>query len=189
MTPLEAYKTYTALNLHFKSKSYDYFEYKGAVRASASAFERLPGHEQRAFYTISTMREPKTYLIGNVLFNPNRYIKYFDEDHYLKYRTYLTNGSYLLKQDLMHLKSPFGVNFTIESEYDIPYIAKLLVEDKISLHTACILQYLTKWADKCHSPIIDDVLFQVRKSYRFFKLNEVEVKGMIIDHYKEKVEA
>ena len=82
-----------------------------------------------------------------------------------------------------------NLGFTIESEYDIPYIAKLLVEDKISLHTACILQYLTRWADKCHSPIIDDVLFQVRKSYRFFKLNEVEVKGMIIDHYKEKVEA
>ena len=38
MNPLECYKVYMAIRLHFISKSYDYFKYNGKVKASNDSF-------------------------------------------------------------------------------------------------------------------------------------------------------
>ena len=38
MNPLECYRMYMAIRLHFHSKSYDYFKYNGKVRASNDSF-------------------------------------------------------------------------------------------------------------------------------------------------------
>ena len=39
MTPFEAYKTYSALKLHFTT-DYNYFQYNGSVRLKQESFEK-----------------------------------------------------------------------------------------------------------------------------------------------------
>jgi len=54
LTAFEAYQLYLALKLHFSSDKYDFFQYKGKVKASQEAFEK--NNRQKAiFHKLSSM--------------------------------------------------------------------------------------------------------------------------------------
>lgn len=184
MNPYEVYRTYSALRLHFTNSQYDFFKYKGECGINVARFNNLNDFERRQMLRVSTEKEPKTYLVGNFLFNKENYIKFFEQKPYLVYRSYLTNGEYIFSQEIGNLKEPFADNFIVENG-QIPHIIYLINEGKISLFSACVLQQLVNWTDK----IIDNVVLQtqaekINKSYKFFKIDQTNVKKILLDRYK-----
>lgn len=184
MNAYEVYRIYNALRLHFTT-DYDFFKYKGAVRTSASSFNKLPMHEMRAFEKISRLSEPKTYLVGNFLFNESNYIQFFDSKEYLKYRTYLTNGNYIFSEEIKKLKVPYGSNFNVELN-SVPYILQLYLNDQISLYSICILDRIFRWSSKIDNPIFQEYIKKINKSRQFFKYDEQSAKRQLIENVNNR---
>lgn len=186
MNPYEVYRLDTALRLHFTQDKYDFFKNGTHNRASAPKyFERMTEGEQYVFKRISEMKEPKTYLLGNYIFNKKKYIRSFDEDCYLKFRSCITNGPYILQQDLLYFKKPFGDNFTVEKDSELPYIIGTYMRGKITFFTLCVMEKLTGWTAKSPVNILtQEVLRNTQKSFRFFKIPEKQCKQIILDSYK-----
>ena len=185
MNPYEVYRLNNALRLHFTQDKYDFFKNGTYNRSCAPEyFERMSDAEKHIFNEVSQMREPKTYLIGNYIFNKTKHIRSFNSDHYLKYRECNTNGKYILEQDLKHFRTPFGNNFKVEDE-EFPYIINIHMREKITLFTLCVMEKLTDWSSKTPVNILtQNTLRDVRKSLKFFKINEKSYKEIIIKHYK-----
>lgn len=180
MNSFEVYKLYTALRLHFTSKKYDFFEYEGAINRSPASFDKLKEHEKRLFLEVSRMREPKTYLVGNFLFNPSNYIRDFSDKYYIDYRKFVVNGEYIFKEELGKLKKPLSTNFSIDGSSEIPYILVLMMEENISLYTACVFERLINWTNKVENEFVDDITSKVKKSHKFFKMNLESLKKIIV---------
>lgn len=180
MNAYETYLQYTALRLHFTSK-YDYFKYKGAVKRTVSNFETINPNERRLFENIAALKEPKTYLVGNFIFGESNYIRDFNNDNYLKYRKFLTNGDYYLKEDLGKMKKPLKDNFQLEDENDIPYISQLLMSDDITLYTGGVFNALIDWTSKVKNPLIKDQTGYINKTYKFFRIDLNKSKKIILE--------
>ena len=173
MNSFECYQYYCALRLHFKNNKYDFFKYDGKCGVTIAKFNSLKEHEQRLFTKISRMREPKLYLVGNFIFNESNYIRDFNEDCYINYRKYITNGEYIFSEEIVTLKTPFRSNFAVENQNGIPHIVYLASAEKIPLFTCCALQKMINWTDMViHNPLFSDLIFKVNKSYRFFKIKQ-----------------
>lgn len=186
MNPYETYLLYSALRLHFTS-NYDYFRYKGAVRRTPENFKRLSENEIRLFTNVSRLSEPKLYLAGNFIFNSSNYIRDFNEQNYMIYRKFLSNGEYGFKQDLVKFKSPLVANFKWQPG-EIPHIIRLLMNEEVSIFTACVFETLTKWThngDDQDNFLFEDHLKRVRKTHKFFKIDINKYKKAVIDHYKD----
>ena len=186
MNSYEVYKAYLALKLHFTDKKYDFFKYKGGINASVTSFNKKPDNIKRAFETVSRMREPKTYLVGNFICGSETFIRNFNEDNYLKYRKFLTNGNYIFKQEIGSLKVPYKQNFGVDSKETIPYIIHLVSSGSISIYTASILDRCFGWTDKVDNPLLDNLVMHINKSSRFFKFDSNKFKKILIDNTKSK---
>lgn len=184
MKPYDVYRISNLLRLHFTQAKFNFLKSSENTKIfSEDKFERVPEYERISFQRISELKEPKTYMIGNCIYGNHHYRQY-DNDTYLKYRETITNGPYIVRTDLVHLKSKFSDNFTVESS-DIPYIISLYMREKISLYTLCAMEKLVRWADKTPSNILtESTLNQMRKSIGFFKIEENKLKQAIVDHYK-----
>lgn len=187
MNAYEVYRTYKALRLHFTTDKYDFFRYKGAVKAPMHSYENLQENEKRLFSRVSSLKEPKTFLVGNFIFGNENYIRYFSDQPYLEYRKYLTSGQYFLERDIKLLKSPFSSNFIVEDDSHTPYILKLLNSDQITLYTACAFQKILNWTEKNKDNfLIDSTIKRINKTYQFFKVDESHLKKMVIEKYQSK---
>lgn len=77
LTAFEAYQLYLALKLHFSSDDYDFFQYKGKVRASQQTFEKnvkqrsifyklaaiFPAEELKILFAVNLFNDPKTWAL------------------------------------------------------------------------------------------------------------------------------
>src|SRR5690554_6148642 len=127
MNQYEIYKLNRALKLHFTNEKYDFFEYRGRVNVSPATYDKLAESEKNLYRNIAQLKEPKTYLVGNYIFNQEKYIRFFNNESYLLYKKHLINGEYIFQEDIKKLISPFRDNFLVESSNHIPIIIKLLM--------------------------------------------------------------
>lgn len=186
MNPYEVYRLSNALRLHFTQAKYDFFKQGTHNRSSAPEYyDKLSIVDKNLYERISQMREPKTYLVGNYIFNESKFVRSFTEDGYLKYRAFNVNGRYNLQQDLKHFKPKFNDNITTNSTEEFPFIINLYMRGKISLYTLCTIEKLTKWTDRVPPNILtESTIYQVKKSCNFFKIDETLSKETILKHYK-----
>jgi hypothetical protein len=182
MNSYEVYRAYLALRLHFTT-DYDFFKYKGAVKSSESSFNKLNIRERSAMDSIAAMKEPRSYLIGNMMLGKESFIGSFTPDPYLKYRKFLTNGTYIFKEEVTHLKVPYGLNFKVD-QGSIPYIMYLYSNEVVSLYTICVLQKAFKWLDQIDNPLLAQQVNRINKSVGFFKYDEAVAKKTLIDNAK-----
>lgn len=180
MNTYEVMLHYYSLRLHFTGK-FDYFKYGAVERVVPKV---VKPNERGMFEYVSSLAEPKTFLVGNFIFNDVKYISAFDHDSYMTYRSYLTNGAYYFSEDIKKLKKPFGENFRVDGADQIPYIVKLLMKKEVSIYTACALHKLLHWADKVDNDFVSSTIQTVIRSYRFFKVNDSQLKSIILNHYK-----
>lgn len=98
----------------------------------------------------------------------------------------MTNGEYSFKQDLKKLKPQFGANFTWQPG-EIPHIIRLLMNEEISIFTACVFETLLKWShngDDQDNFLFEDHLKKVRKTHKFFKIDINTYKKAVTEHYR-----
>lgn len=188
MTAYEAFKLYAAVNAHINS-TYDYFKYGGKLKAaSPEAFEKSP--HKRMWLKLSQNRSPKTFIIGNLIYNEEKWPTYFIPSHQLEYEKYLEKGMYLFKQDLVELKHNFGDNFVVDSKSSIPYILKLVRSDEISIHTACVFESLLSCNDKwCKSDqflIFSNLSKKISKITPFFGIQNDKYRAIVTDYFRNK---
>lgn len=187
MNAYELYKFYRAVKLHFDYKNYDYFKYSGARSGvKIKNYEEANPREKIALERISKLREPKTYITGNMIFGKSTFAGDFSDNHYLQYRKYIVNGNYIFAEEIKNLKQDnFISNFKVASEGDIPYIISLLAQDKISLFTCCVFNKIFNWAEKISPNIIHEQnINMICKSTGFFKIDPEEYKRTIVKQFK-----
>lgn len=182
MNAYEVYKLDQALRLHFTTKNYDFFKYGGKTRVNETHFNRMSDGQLYTYQNIASMKEPKSYLVGNYIFNREKFIRSFNNDAYLRYRKYNISGIYTFKEDLGALKKPFGTNFTVENQDEIPEIIKLYMQEKISLYTLCATRKLMDWTAKLPSNMLTaETIDMITKTYRFFKIDALSCKQAVIE--------
>ena len=88
MTGFEVYKMYLALKQHFTKPDYDYFKYRGKVRANEQSFEQ---RRDRYFFKKLATRysndEVMDYFVANFVNDPKGYLQSFSKDIYTDWKT------------------------------------------------------------------------------------------------------
>lgn len=138
------------------------------------------------FQNVSNVFEPKLYLAGNFIFNSSNFIRDFDENSYLTYRKFLTNGEYIFSEDLKKMGPSLRADLDF-SNGQIPNIIQKLMSNEVSLFTACALEAMLGWTHfggDDSNILFDDIIKRVRKSHKFFKININTYKGIVVSHYK-----
>lgn len=144
----DLYRTYLALKTHFKIESYDFFEYKGAVRTNLAAFNKRKDKYQ--FERLSRATHPKSVILANVSENPNVWIgKLFDHDGqgcYDNWAKFRLAYSYNLKSDLEKI--------TTFSD-----IFRLFVRKEISRETICCILKFGNCLERFNAQLGNDPLW------------------------------
>lgn len=175
MQAFDAYKLYLALKSHFTSKSYDFFKYNGAVKASASAFEKR--RDKYQFNKLAKHKDLVNFLTANMVYgNANAWVGDLlgNESSAMLYREFLKvrdSLAYVFTQDLEKLDDDVFANFTVVDGQHPPLL-KLALRKEIHIETFIILNDFWQFTKKWNSEIIDDVIwpdfFMKCKKYRPF---------------------
>lgn len=180
MNQFEAYKLYSALRMHFTT-DYDFFKYHGKVNRSIEKYKALSAKERRAYQAIAEKQYPKTYLVGNFLFNPKNFVLDFSKDYYLTYRKYLDNGEYTFKKELIPVANHISTLFVTESN-GLPRILNLYINGNVSIFFLSIFQHLLHWTKTIDNNFLtENYIKDVDKKYRFFYCKDINYKQIIID--------
>ena len=101
MTGFEVYKMYLALRQHFTKDSYDYFKYRGKVRASEKSFEER--RDRYFFKKLATKYDGQKmldYFVANFACDPKGYIRSFSDGQLRILENNQESFSYKFRQDV-----------------------------------------------------------------------------------------
>jgi hypothetical protein len=194
MNSFEAYKMYLAIKMHFTSKSYNYFQYNGKVRAKVETFEKRRDNYQ--FKKLARHKDLEGLIVSN--FVAQKIVSPYDlntsvgEEIFLGWRRRLQSISYTFSEEIKVLKEPFKDNFVLHKDGSLPDILTLFLQKKISLETLTILLYTTNAIDYYDRKIQNNTVWanlsmKVRKYKPFFKFESKKMKEIIKQNFSELV--
>lgn len=172
MTPFEAYVKFLALKQHFTS-DYDYFKYKGKVRADPSKFEVKK--DKYLFQKLSKHADPEMYIVANLI---DRDVSWagdlFGELPARAYTEWLKRKeslAYVFKSEIGHLNDDFDSNFVVV-EGQHPYLLKLYKRKLICIETLIILDdilgFMKHWNKQINDPVLWPAIYRKCLKYRPF---------------------
>lgn len=158
MTPLDAFKLYTAIKNHFSTESYDYFKYNGKTRVSEHTLDVRK--DKYMFYKLSKHTDPKTFLVANLSVDPNLWVgNMFSKECEKQYTDFLKRKqslTYIFKEEIDALLDDFDKNFEVPAN-GYPHLLNLLVRKKVSLETFIIIQdcvrFFSRWNKQIQDPV------------------------------------
>jgi hypothetical protein len=191
MTGFEAYKLYLALKAHFTSKTYDYFQYNGAVSAKLDSFEKR--NDKYFFTKLSKKKDVLGFLvslfvygkkemwIGDIIRNEEQ------EDLFLKWQKVRQSITYVFSNDLDQLKEDFLSNFEIKDGQH-PYLLQLLLGEHIHIETFIILNDILKFVPFWNKYMQDTVLWpevklKCKKYQPFMEYNREKCLQILVDKF------
>lgn len=189
MNAYTAFKMNSAIQLHFRSQSYDFFKYEGITKQGAETFEKKSDKEKRLFLKLSRNRNPYTMAVGNAIFNKDVFLGAYDEAYQRMFEKFLLNGQYLFSQDLNKLKPILADNFSVDEQNSLPYILSLLRSDQISIYTCCVFEQILNcdqtWSKTPQFIVFSRLSNKIRKIAPFFNIETdkyiVLIKGKFPD--------
>jgi hypothetical protein len=190
MSPFQAYKTYSALKLHFTS-NYNYFQYNGQTKLKPESFEKR--NDKIFFAKIAKHIDPVNFLMINLLDNPKAWIRTlaYDKQAEVKYTDWLKRKqsmTYMFKQDLQKLNPDFNSNLVVEDNTH-PKIVVQYLSNEIMFETLCIICAITGcikyWNKKMmEDPVWDELSRKSIKYMPFMDIDTVKYKKIILDTFK-----
>lgn len=180
---------YIAVKRHFTS-NYDYFKYQGKVKIRKESFESR--RDKFQFYKLSNQSNPKELVLSNVIDDPNIWVgNLFTDEAKEKSLNWTKNNhciSYIFKSDIAYMDDNFDKNFVVTDGSDYPYLLKLFLRKKISLHSFIILCNMTSILSYWNEKIADNVIWpdinrSVMKTHPFLSYNKKKLKKILIDKY------
>ena len=145
---------YLAIRLHFSSPNYDFEKYNGEIRCSQDSF--MKRNDRYFFHKLSkryNRSEYQDFLVANFAVedsvNPKWLTGDAAESNYKEWTKIQQSISRVFDQDLktcIEYHKPFGGLFKCESKTHPP-IVKLLLQKKISIVSAIILDSYLNWIE------------------------------------------
>ena len=184
MNGYDTYKTYLAIKQHFSNRNYDFFKYKGKVRASELSYEARKDkyffekaskkfdHEEFIDYIVANITRNSDSWIGNLLQENNQV-------NYKKWQKVIESMTYTFKQDMdviYNYEEDFNKVFTMDDNKH-PLLFRLHARNKISLETAVILDDVINYSDKWYKyndTILNEFVDRMR-NYKPFLHNRLQV--------------
>ena len=176
----DTYQTYLALKRHFTS-NYDYFKYKGKVKASLESYLR---RKDKFFFRKLGKKYDKeeliNFFVSNFVVSDNwigNLVSQESEENYVRFQKRMQSLSYLYDNDVHRIidycrENDLQLNSVLLVEDDNhPILLKLLLQKKISIETVIImddtLKFIRYWNAK-----LDDIIWEENKqlisNYRQF---------------------
>ena len=159
MDPYEAYKKFLAIKLHFKQDSYDYFKYRGSVRANPSSFETRK--DKYFFHKLSKKHNLELFLACNLRDEADTWVgKLFDEKYEKNFRETqkrLQSLEYLFKVDMQQFDSLNDALVVSNGNY--PRILNEYKRGNVMAETLIILNGVLNVFDYWSKEIDDTILW------------------------------
>lgn len=189
MTPLEAFKLYTAIKNHFATDTYDYFKYHGKTRVTEHTLDVRK--DKYMFYKLSKHNDPLNFLVANLSTNPNLWVgDMFSKESDQRYKDYLKRKqslTYTFKNEIDALLEDFDKNFEVP-EGGYPHLLNLLVRKKLSIETFIIIQdcvrFFGKWNKEIQDPVQwPKIAMQCRKLHPFLEYEKDKYCQILRDKF------
>ena len=191
MSAFDCYKEYLALKNHFSSPNYDYFKYSGKLKANSSSFDTRK--DKLFFQKLAKHPDVHNFLVANLSRNEKAWIKElaYSEEAEKTYKDWLKRNqslTYVIKNEIKQLDSPFDLNFIVSKNKPHPPLLKLYLGGYVSLETLCVLLDITKakkhWDSKMeYDPIYQEIKLKIEKYTPFVKYEKEKVKNIVIDFF------
>ncbi len=191
MSAFECYKEYLALKNHFSSPNYDYFRYNGKLKVNSTSFDQRK--DKLFFQKLAKHPDVHNFLVANLSKNDKAWIKElaYSDDAERVYKDWLKRNqslTYVVKNDLSQLDSPFDGNFIVSKTQSHPRLLQLYLGGHVTLETMCILLDITKakkhWDSKMEfDPIYDEVRKKIEKYTPFIKYDKDKMKKIVLDYF------
>ena len=192
MEPYEVYQKYLALRTHFKSDSYDYFQYHGKLKGNRTKFETRK--DKFHFYKMSKMKYPVDYMVANMIVNPNFWSgDVNDEQSTIIYNNWVKRRdtlSYLISKEVEHMNDDFDTNVIVQKGQH-PRLLVLYIREVISAETIIVLNKLLKFFPYWNKVLGEDLIwpdeYKKLKKYQPFFINSVDlarIKSIIKDRFE-----
>jgi len=164
-TGFEAYKLYSAMKLHFTSKSYDYFRYNGKTNVSQDNF--LKNKAKYQFYKLSrkfSLEELRNFYLANFVYGDSSWVGEMTgpegETAYKKWQKINQSLSYVFQSDIEKLTdegSPEEMLIVKNGQH--PRLLTEVVSGEISIETIVILNSFLNFFPMWDRKIDDDLLW------------------------------
>lgn len=191
----QAYKLYLALDLHFRSEKYDYFQYDGAVRATEEAFlKRNDRYWFAKFAKNKTLAEMEELLVCSIMVNGRTWIGNLSEEqlweNHRKWLKYFEAFAYNFSQDLETMyegETNFG-NILRPANNSVPKIVKLVLQQEIKIESLIAIDWLTDFMLEVDN-IIDDPYVWERFKKKYDKYYPFALKKLLQVTDEEKAKS
>lgn len=192
MSPFECYKEYLSLKQHFTKPNYDYFRYKGKIKAKQESFNKRK--DKIFFQKLAKHPDLHNFLLANFAKDENSWVRglAYSEEAENIYKDWIRRKqslTYNFKNDLGKLDDNFDSNFTINTEKNShPYLLRLYFGDLISLETMCILLDITgakkHWDSKLKYDLVyEPIKTKIEKYTPFIQYDKEKIKKIIVDFF------
>lgn len=165
MTGFEVYKMYLSLKLHFTSKSYDYFQYNGACKATQESFDR---RKDKYFFVKLSRKfkeiELREFFVSNLIVDGGQWVGQIAREgsrHYTEYQKRIQSLSYIFSEDvatLHNMEENFDDLFRVKGVH--PTIVKAHLGGKISLETLTIFNMIFGFVEHFDKTIKDEIVWK-----------------------------
>ena len=166
VTPYEVYQKYLSLKQHFNKKDYDYFKFRGKVRASESSFEKrkdkhhfirlskIYKDEELTKFLVSNFVKGREMWVGNVTSPEGR-------SNYIAWKTKIQSLPYVFENEVGEMfdeNENFNVIFKVEDGQHPPIVRHVFGEE-VSLETFVILDSILNFTSKFNESIEETVIW------------------------------
>jgi hypothetical protein len=190
VNPFQVYTTFLSIKNHFTLHNYNYFTYKGKVRANLKSFykrndrfyfekmSRQKSDEEIVNFFVSNFvscDDPQSLWIGEI-------IKEGDQT-YKQWIRKTQSLTYIFKNEVSILNPDnFDEMFEIEGNKH-PKILKQFLQNKLSLETMIvlnnILKYKNNFDDKLKDPVWESVSMKIEKYTPFLQIDNNKFKTLL----------
>ena len=192
----DVFKTYLAVKNHFTT-DYNYQRYGGRVTAKLESFTKRP--DRYFFHKLSKRyneRDILDYFVANFAVDGNKWVGNLinneGAENYTRYRKYKDAFEYHFRNDCVSISNDFarrGISFNdgfLVSGGQHPPVLRLLIQRKINIQTAIILDsilsYSKNWSKDISERVVwPKIAFKMAKLKGFIKYNETECKMIMKD--------
>lgn len=202
MHPVEVYRIYVAIKLHFSSDSYDYFRKGGRIKMKEDAFEK---RKDKAFFVRLAKKyssdELELFFATNFMHSPNIWVGDFLDKQSIKIYTeargrlatlaYVFSGDLATLLDLAEADGTTLARMMVSETGEYPHVIVAAIHGMISIETLIILMVTYRMRPAWDRSISDklrwpDLSRRLRKYRQFFRIDAAEYKTIVETKVRER---
>lgn len=188
MNAFEAFTLFTALKMHFNSKSYCYFKYNGKIKITQDSFNKR--NDKINFYRLAKKKDVKELIISNLLINSNIWVTELllpeAENNLKKWQQINQSLLYTFKQNISNLSNDLEELLMVKDQY--PKLLVAMLQKTITMETVIILNRLINFLPIWHKQIKENVIWpeinqKLNKYDVFITIDKHIYKNIALDHF------